>query len=596
MSGEAVEKTKPTKYGFTFKAADIDCGLNIICQIVGTMVGVIGAMQGALTGPWKHGASPEDLAAMSRLAQDVVFKHVVAGMSVTMIFGTVYYTFMGYRMMQREKRGDVCCLPYGINTPAAFAFVFQVVGKAASRAHSNGMGWEEGIWYAWRAGCVANLVAGLIGAVAGFFGPMMVRIAPKTALLIALAGIGFTWLGISQMVECFGSGYGGLVPMAASLVLFFSKVQINGVPSAVLIAALGALIGWASMQGWSDGKGGTGAALAAAGEEFGFYPPIFLDGESFAAIPSVIGENIAVILPVALTGAVNTLLSTYAAHDAGDVYNIKETMIVDGLTTCVAGLFGSPLGTCVYIGHPQFKAKGAGFYYGFINAVLFVFLCATGLFAMVSALIPPYAIAAIILFVGLAINEDAFSMTPRHQLPAAILGLIPPVADWIVTKWPHGPHPPPPGLAALAHGALLTGVLWASIAVLAIQMQFKQAAVWAIICVVVSAFGLIHQPTVDVTFKTFTGEKGKFETSACSYTMGYVLVAVFFGILALMQHMKCSCVPKPKLAEEDNVTEEELGMDMMHTRSVNPLAEAHGAVNREEHEAFSSDEYTSGDA
>eukprot|EP00931_Biecheleriopsis_adriatica_P078470 TRINITY_DN5192_c0_g1_i1.p1 TRINITY_DN5192_c0_g1~~TRINITY_DN5192_c0_g1_i1.p1 ORF type:complete len:591 (-),score=129.81 TRINITY_DN5192_c0_g1_i1:156-1928(-) len=575
---------KKSKVGIKFTPGDIDCGLNIICQIVGTMVGVIGGMQGVLKEPWEKGATKDELAAMSQLASKIVFEHVVAGMSVTMIFGTCYYTWMSYRMMKKEKRSDVCVLPYGVNTPAAFAFVFQVVGKAASRAHKLGMDYETGMWYAWRAGCVANLVAGLIGAVAGFFGPMMVRVAPKTALLIALAGIGFTWLGISQLVACFGTGFAGLLPLAASLVLFFSKVEIQGVPSAVVIAALGALVGWASMQGWDDGQGGTGEALAKAGKQFGFYFPIFMDGESFKAIPAVVGENIAVILPVALTGAVNTLLSTYAAHDAGDRYNIKETMIVDGLTTVAAGLFGSPLGTCVYIGHPQFKAKGGGFGYGFINMFLFVFLCASGLFAMVSAIIPPYAIAAIILFVGLAINEDAFSMTPGYQLPAAVLGLIPPTADWIVTKWPHDGKDPPPGLEALAHGALLTGVLWTSIAVLAIQMKFRQAAVWSFISAVIASFGLIHQHVVDVTFKTFTGEEGKFGTSACSYTIGYVTVALFFLMLFALQKMKVSCVPPPRVLTEDKEDDEGLCNEVkkVRTNNIHERTPGDNAADRDE--------------
>ena len=38
-------------------------------------------------------------------------------------------------------------------------------------------------------------------------------------------------------------------------------------------------------------------------------------------------------------------------------YPIRECLIVDGLTTVVAALFGSPFGTCVYCGHPQFKQQ-----------------------------------------------------------------------------------------------------------------------------------------------------------------------------------------------------------------------------------------------
>ena len=38
-------------------------------------------------------------------------------------------------------------------------------------------------------------------------------------------------------------------------------------------------------------------------------------------------------------------------------YPIRECLIVDGLATVVAALFGSPFGTCVYCGHPQFKQQ-----------------------------------------------------------------------------------------------------------------------------------------------------------------------------------------------------------------------------------------------
>lgn len=115
-------------------------------------------------------------------------------------------------------------------------------------------------------------------------------------------------------------------------------------------------------------------------------------------VPNVASK---VILPVAFVGAVNTLVSVYAAHSVGDMcldicisvvtfklltgppvnknntkkgprkvslgaclpvlgeprYPIRECLIVDGLTTVVAALFGSPFGTCVYCGHPQFKQQ-----------------------------------------------------------------------------------------------------------------------------------------------------------------------------------------------------------------------------------------------
>lgn len=55
---------------------------------------------------------------------------------------------------------EVCTLPYGVNTAAAFAFIFGVIAKAAQDAADQGMDYKDGTLYAWRVGCVANLVSG----------------------------------------------------------------------------------------------------------------------------------------------------------------------------------------------------------------------------------------------------------------------------------------------------------------------------------------------------------------------------------------------------------------------------------------------------
>ena len=46
-------------------------------------------------------------------------------------------------------------------------------------------------------------------------------------------------------------------------------------------------------------------------------------------------------------------------------YPVAESMVVDGVGTIIASLFGSPFGTVMYFGHPAFKKSGAktGFTY-----------------------------------------------------------------------------------------------------------------------------------------------------------------------------------------------------------------------------------------
>lgn len=98
------------------------------------------------------------------------------------------------------------------------------------------------------------------------------------------------------------------------------------------------------------------------------------------------------------------------------------------------------------IGYPILRAGGGG---SSTNSTW-------GLFAACNAFIPPWGIAPIILFVGLAINQDAFNVVETRHVPAAIIGLFPQTADWILSIWPDAPKVKP-GLEGLDIIALMKG-------------------------------------------------------------------------------------------------------------------------------------------
>jgi len=538
-----------------FQIGEINCGLNLLCQISGTMVGLIGAMTKVMSSPFKDVSDQHEL---NEFIIEVIYGKVIPGMCITMIFGNFYYAWMAVRLMRKEGHTNVCTVPYGINTPAAFAFVFSIVAKAAEAAASDGMDWRDGVMHAWRVGCVANLVSGAIATLCGFAGPLIVRVAPQASLMMALAGLGFTWLGLAQIIEVFKAGHLGLLPLGVALVCFFGDVKTSPMPTAIVVMIVGCITGWLSCEGWPEGSahpvGGTAEAVSEAFKHFSFYTPSFLDGKSFASIPQVLLENIAVILPVAFVGAVNTLVSVYAAHSVGDMYPIRECLVVDGLTTIVAGLFGSPFGTCVYCGQPQFKAQGGVIYYSFLNCFAFCFLASTGLFAAINAFIPPWGIAPIILFVGLAICQDAFDIIKARHLPAAMIGLFPAVADWILSIWPHEPKPPA-GLAALAHGSLLVCIAWVAIGVFIIDRNYMKAAIWALVAMVIAGFGLMHAESADLTFKTFLGKEGQaLGTAAGGYAMGYATLAGLFGVLLILRRLGFSRIPPIRMEEKEEMS------------------------------------------
>ena len=57
------------------------------------------------------------------------------------------------------------------------------------------------------------------------------------------------------------------------------------------------------------------------------------------------------------SSVIETLEDWQMGKIAGDAYNMREMMVVDGLGTCIGALFGSFLPTTVYLGHPIHKAR-----------------------------------------------------------------------------------------------------------------------------------------------------------------------------------------------------------------------------------------------
>jgi hypothetical protein len=207
-------------------------------------------------------------------------------------------------------------------------------------------------------------------------------------------------------------------------------------------------------------------------------------------------------------------------------------------------------------------------YYSVLSGLMFAVLSVTGMFAAVSALLPPFATAPIILFVGLAINQDTFSVCPSRHIPAAIIGFFPAIADWILSFWPSHVVPPPPALYALGKGALLTGLIWTSVTVFVIDRRFKEAAVWTAVGAVLAGTGLIHQASMDLKFERFfcggpppaggveaESSCNDFGTSACAFVLGYLQVSVLMAAMWWLQKTASDRVASPDRQDDAHKAE-----------------------------------------
>ena len=64
---------------------------------------------------------------------------------------------------------------------------------------------------------------------------------------------------------------------------------------------------------------------------------------------------VSVIIPMGLFNLIGSMQNVESAEAAGDAFDTRSSMAVNGSGTILASLFGSCFPTTIYIGHPGWK-------------------------------------------------------------------------------------------------------------------------------------------------------------------------------------------------------------------------------------------------
>eukprot|EP00873_Tetraselmis_striata_P014046 jgi/Tetstr1/434310/TSEL_023416.t1 len=479
------------------------------------------------------------------LQSEEIYSGFLPGLGISMLFGNLYYAWMACRLGAAEDRNDVTANPYGINTPGAFAYLFGVLGPVGwSLTCPEGMDPTSGECASWKSketlaiGVSANFVQAIIAALLGLVAPWIQRVCPVASLTSALGGIGITFLGIGQVIYAYEQPLAGLVPLFLMLIIYFSGLRTGYAPEALVIAGAGTILGWA------DGIV-TGGMVRDAATVVGWKTPQFLLVPIFQNMGKL-APYFGTIIPVAITAATNTLMCWQTATKNGDQFPLIETMVVDGVGSAIAAIFGCPFGTSVYIGHTAYKRVGAKSGYSLLNAASFIILTLFGLMGLVQAIIPIQAVAPIIVFVGLMIGADAFESVPFRHIAAVLLGFMPSIGDWAVNQCSMetadgemcniSTAPVNAGLVAFKSGALLVAMLISGIFAHVCDRKYLQAAIWSTAAAFISLFGIIHAPAASINFDNGTPQ------AQWRFCVGYLMVGAICLILFLCQRFFPSLV------------------------------------------------------
>jgi AGZA family xanthine/uracil permease-like MFS transporter len=281
----------------------------------------------------------------------------------------------------------------------------------------------------------------------------------------------------------------------------------------------------------------------------GLYLPIPVLGDLIDALRG--GQWVAylsVIVPMGLFNVVGSLQNIESAEAAGDTYETRPAMVVNGLGTLAAALFGSCFPTTIYIGHPGWKALGARAGYSVMNAIFFAVVGVSGTLAYITWVVPVDAGMAILLWIGIVMTAQAFLATPPEHAPAVAVGLLPAVAGWgaLMAKsglraagvglpgrlqfsadlipaflrsdtWIHGAF-------ALEQGFIFSSMILAALSVELLERRFRRAAFWAAVAAGFSLLGLMHSYGWTPTDTVVT------LTPAWPWAIGYGVMALLFFI------------------------------------------------------------------
>lgn len=471
----------------------------------------------------------------------LVYARILPAAAVSIIIGNLFYAFLAHRLARREKREDVCALPYGINTVSLIVFFWFVILPTFQESLKRTPGDFSGAANAaWKLGLLACLGSGVIEFVGAFVAERVRQATPRAALLSTLAGIAIGFISMTFALQIWQSPLVSLVPLGVILLTYFGRVQFRGLPGGFVALVVGTALGWGFVGlkllclhfGWNHvplltDRYATETTLSpcalstsvsstvALWQGGGLHWPIWCGQELWSVVidGGQWAQFSAVIVAMGLFNVIGSLQNIESAEAGGDKYPTLPALAVNGLGTIAAALFGSCFPTTIYIGHPGWKALGARAGYSTLNGLFFVLICLTGLVGVVSAFVPMQAGMGIVLWIGIIITAQAFSATPKEHAPAVAVGLFPAIAAWGATvvmgafllagkalsDVPFGLESQSQtagflvwGMVILERGYILTCMILAAATACLIESNFKAAYRWMLAAGVCTLLGLMH--------------------------------------------------------------------------------------------------------
>jgi AGZA family xanthine/uracil permease-like MFS transporter len=480
--------------------------------------------------------------------EDLVYTRMFPGTALGVMFGDLVYTWMAFRLAKREGRSDVTAMPLGLDAPSTIGMAFTVLGPAFLAAKTR-MPEQEAAIAAWKVGMACMILIGIFKVGMSFVGGAIQRVMPGAGLLGSLAGIGIALMGVLQLGDILLEPVVGMISLCIIFYALIARLRLPlGAPGVLASVVVGAIVYY---------------VMRALGVLQHPLPPPTLSFPIGFPIPSLgFMEGMAVALtqylPMAIPFAILTVVGginvTESARLAGDDYPTRDILLTEAVATLLAGVCGGVSQSTPYIGHPAYKAMGGRAAYT-LACALFVGLGGMlGYIPLMAKILPLACLAPILIFVAYDIVAQSFHATPKAHAAAVCFAIFPSVAQLLrITLDKANPvllsSALDPHMVAetakiplsfadnfgvfvmLAHGFILTAMLWGAFLAFLIDHRFGATATTLALCSALSLFGVIHSvlPTGGIYLPWSAALRGS--VAPYHWAASYALVALMIVAL-----------------------------------------------------------------
>jgi len=435
-----------------------------------------------------------------QMPPEIVFGRIVPAVGVMLVISNLYYFFMARRLAFKTGRMDVTAMPAGPSVPHMFIVVLIIMLPVKIASGDPKLAWSVGLAWAF--------IEGLINISGAFVAPFIRRLTPRAALLGTLAGVSIAFIALRPAQLIFTTPLIGLIGLTIVFGGWFAGIKFPfNIPTGLVAILMGTAIAWGTGE---MNVAGLQASLVNVRPGF----PLPAINELILGFKNI-APLLVTAIPFGVYDFIEAMDNVESAAAAGDEYDVREVILVDGIGSIIGTLLGSCFPNAVYIGHPGWKAVGGRSGYSLATGILVMIVTLLGLIPVLLSIIPLVAILPILLYIGALIGAQAFQATPKHHAPAVVLALIPHFAAWgqgqvdgalqaaganaadLLDKMA-GNGVLYNGLATLGGGAILSGLVIGAIAVFLLDHKPKLAAAYALAGAILSYFGFIHGSHVGI--------------------------------------------------------------------------------------------------